>query len=169
MELEPFFRELASHPALLSLAQALLGPKLMLAQSMLLMKPPHVGGAKVWHQDNAYFALHPPKCLGLWVACDPADEENGCMHIVPCSHRGGLRPHGGTGDEYGLSQPPLEEDILAVPLQPGDALVFHCELFHYTPPNKTERRRRAIQYHYMASDVEKQENQYPFEPEFTFD
>ena len=164
-----FFRELAFHPALLSVAKSLLGPKLTLTQSMLLMKPPHVGGAKVWHQDNAYFALSPPKCFGFWFACDPTDEDNGCMHIVPGSHRGGLRPHAGEGDEYGLTDPPNPDEILAVPLQPGDALVFHCELFHYTPPNRTSRRRRAVQYHYMAADVEKTENQFSFEPELYFE
>ena len=79
------------------------------------------------------------------------------------------RPHAGEGDEYGLTDPPNPDEILAVPLQPGDALVFHCELFHYTPPNRTSRRRRAVQYHYMAADVEKTENQFSFEPELYFE
>ena len=164
-----FFRELASGPALLSIARTLLGPKLMLAQSMLLMKPPHTGGPKVWHQDNGYFELDPPACFGFWIACDPTDVDNGCMHIVPGSHLKGLQPHAGAGDDYGLAVLPRPEVIRPVPLQPGDALVFHCELFHHTPANRTARRRRAIQYHYMSAGAEKKKNPFPWEPEAYFE
>ena len=163
-----FFRELARRPALLETARDLLGPQVALAQTMLLMKPPEISGPKVWHQDNGYFALRPPHCFGFWIACDPATEANGCMHVVPGSHHGGLQPHAGPGDEFGLVDPP-QNDILPVPLQPGDGLLFHCELFHYTPANRTPQRRRALQYHYMANDVVKAPNQFPWEPELDFE
>ena len=163
-----FFRELAQRPALLQTARDLLGPQVALVQTMLLMKPPEISGPKVWHQDNGYFALRPPHCFGFWIACDPATEANGCMHIVPGSQRAGLQPHAGPGDEFGLVEPPAA-DILPVPMQPGDALLFHCELFHYTPANRTTQRRRALQYHYMAADVVKTPNQFPWEPELDFE
>ena len=72
-----FFARLARHPRWLEIAHALLGPRLNLVQSMLLMKPPHCSTAKVWHQDNAYFRLFPCQLLGFWVACDAATVENG--------------------------------------------------------------------------------------------
>ena len=163
-----FFRELSHDHRLLSIAKQLLGPQISLAQSMLLMKPPQVGGEKTWHQDNAYFRLDPPACFGYWIACDPARIENGCMHVVPGSHRQGVRPHAGEGDEYGLVDRPHEEEIVAIELEPGDGLLFHCELFHFTPANKTTHRRRAMQYHYMATTVKKTYNQFPWEPEIHF-
>ena len=164
-----FFRELAHHPDLLNTARTLLGARVTLVQTMLLMKPPEISSPKVWHQDNGYFALRPPHCFGFWIACDPVTEANGCMHIVPGSHRRGLQPHAGQGDDFGLTEIPAPEDILSVPLQPGDALLFQCELFHFTPANRTTQRRRALQYHYMASDVAKTPNQFPWEPEIGFE
>ena len=163
-----FFRQLAHHPNLLVTARKLLGSKVTLLQTMLLMKPPGISGPKVWHQDNGYFSVSPPACFGFWIACDPATVANGCMHIVPGSHHHGLQPHAGSGDDFGLTEIPVAEEILPVPLEPGDALLFHCELFHFTPPNRTAQRRRALQYHYMASDIVKTPNQFPWEPEIDF-
>ncbi|MBM82740.1 MAG: hypothetical protein CMJ78_19430 [Planctomycetaceae bacterium] len=149
-----FFRGFAARAEWLDVARALLGPDVYVLQSMLMMKPPECSGTKVWHQDNAYFRISPPKVVGLWVACDEATVENGCMHIVPGSHRNGIAPHSGDGDNYGMTDAPNDNEVLAVPLQPGDALIFHGELFHFTPPNQTSQRRRALQYHYAACGCE---------------
>jgi len=148
-----FFRRFAFHPRLVAIAQDLLGPDLFLAQSMTLMKPPQVSTPKVWHQDNAYFRLAPPDVVGFWIAGDEATVENGCMHILPGSHRSGVVEHAGAGDEFGIVDPPRNDQVLAVPLKPGDALVFHGELQHFTPANATNRRRRSLQYHFAASHV----------------
>ena len=149
---DPFFRELARHNTMAGWAHRVLGGPVMLMQSMLLMKPPVVSGEKVWHQDNAYFRLVPNDVIGFWVACDDTNVDNGCMHVVPGSHRSGILPHTGEGDLYGLAAPPEygSAAVLPVPLRAGDALLFHGELCHGTPPNQTDSRRRALQYHYAA-------------------
>jgi phytanoyl-CoA hydroxylase len=157
------FRDLAFHLKLTEIATAILGPELLLMQSMLLMKPPNCSTDKVWHQDNAYFHLSPCDVFGIWIACDEATVENGCMHIVPGSHKRGLRQHAGGGDEYGCVQPPKPDDVLPVPLQPGDALIFHGELLHHTPANRTQRRRRAVQYHYATANCQRRPGEHPFE------
>lgn len=146
-----FFRNLAFLPKMVGIAKSILGPDIVLHQGQLLMKPPHFGGEKVWHQDNAYFRLEPNHVFGFWVACDDATVENGCMHVLPSSHTRGIAEHAGAGDEYGLVTPRSLEDAVPIPLKPGDALVFHGELYHYTPPNRTDKRRRAVQYHYASS------------------
>lgn len=162
-----FFRELTFHPGMLTIVAGLLGSDLKLVQSMLLMKPPYVREPKVWHQDNAYFRLRPNKVLGWWIALDSTDESNGCMHVIPGSHLAGIDSHEGTGDLYGLSKQPSFGEALAVPLRPGDGLIFHGELHHGTPPNKTKTRRRALQYHY-ASALCKSESKPEREPEVIF-
>lgn len=152
-EHDSFFRNLAAHPGMSGWARAILGERVTLMQSMLLMKPPTVSGEKVWHQDNAYFRLVPNEVLGFWVACDDANVDNGCMHVLPGSHRAGILGHGGEGDLYGLTEPPdySSPAVHAVPLRAGDALLFHGELCHGTPPNQTSGRRRALQYHYASA------------------
>ena len=164
-----FFRDLAFHPRLVAIAQALLGDDVFLAQTMLLMKPPHVSTEKVWHQDNAYFRLSPSDIFGFWIALDEATVENGCMHVVSGSHRRGIVEHDGTGDLYSLTETPPPESVTPVPLSPGDALIFHGELFHYTPENRTDRRRRGIQYHYASSQTTRDGRGHwlDFEPELS--
>jgi len=145
------FRSLAHHPGMVGIAVDLIGQDVALFQSMLLMKPPRFGGQKVWHQDNAYFRLEPNDVFGFWIALDDADVENGCMHVIPGSHREGIGEHGGVADDYGLSSAPTADDAVACVMKTGDALVFHGETYHYTPPNTTDRRRRALQYHYAST------------------
>jgi len=145
------FRRLAFHPGMGEIATGLLGPDVKLFQSMLLMKPPRFGAPKVWHQDNAYFQVRPPNVVGFWVACDEATPANGCMRVVPGSHSRGLQPHDTGRGDLGLIVEPPEREVVAVPLKPGDALIFHGEIFHFTPDNTTPRRRRALQYHYASS------------------
>ncbi len=146
-----FFRRLAFHPGMVEIAIGLLGPDVKLFQTMLLMKPPHFGTPKVWHQDNAYFQVRPSDVLGFWVACDETTPANGCMHVVPGSHRQGIQPHDTSRGDLGLIVEPPEKDVVALPMKPGDALVFHGEICHFTPDNTTGRRRRALQYHYASS------------------
>ena len=145
------FRSLAHHPVMVGIAVELIGQDVALFQSMLLMKPPRFGGQKVWHQDNAYFRLEPNDVFGFWIALDDTDVENGCMHVIPGSHREGIGEHGGVADDYGLSSAPAQNTAIACIMKAGDALVFHGETYHYTPPNKSDRRRRALQYHYGST------------------
>lgn len=159
----PLFRRIGFHPKMIEIATALLGPDVTLFQTMLLMKPPHFGGQKIWHQDNAYFRLVPNDVFGFWIACDDADAANGCMHLIPGSHKAGIAEHKGMQDDYGLAQPPSIHDATACAMRAGGALVFHGEIYHYTPDNTTDRRRRALQYHYGASHCRSSEES-PFPP-----
>ena len=160
---DPFFRQLAFHPRLLEIARALIGSEIALMQSMTLMKPPRVSTPKVWHQDNAYFLRTPCDLFGFWIACDRATVENGCMHLVPGSHLQGIVVHAGAGDEFGIVETPSPDSVVAIPLDPGDALIFHGQLFHYTPANQTELRRRAVQYHYVSRNTNRLNRPTPFD------
>ena len=152
-----FFRNLAFHPKMAAIATTLLGPDVNLLQSILLLKPAHFGGAKIWHQDNAYFRREPNHIIGFWVACDDATVQNGCMHVIPSSHTLGIVEHGGLKNDYGALRTPSVEEAISVPLKAGDALIFHSETLHSTPPNRTATRRRSIQYHYASSKCRRTE------------
>ncbi len=162
-----FFRKLAFHPKMAAIATALLGPDVVLLQSIMLLKPPRIGSAKVWHQDNAYFRRNPNHIVGFWIACDDATVENGCMHVLPGSHTLGILEHGGFKNEYGTLKTPSFEEAVAVPLKAGGALIFHGELLHGSPPNNTAERRRSIQYHYASSKCRRSEGweMYKVKPE----
>jgi phytanoyl-CoA hydroxylase len=148
---EPRLDALARHPRLHRALELLIGEPCRLIQDMALLKPARVGSEKPWHQDMAYFDWSPPeKVLGVWLAIHPATVANGCMHVIPGSHREGPVPHVHARDcQIEDSRVPVERCV-AVPLQPGGALFFASLLQHGTPPNESPERRWAIQYHYAG-------------------
>ena len=130
----------------------LLGEGRVLFQEMALVKPPRIGSAKPWHQDAAYFRITDPGLVvGVWIALDEALRANGCMEVIPGSHLNGGMPHVHAND-FNLCQimpDKIELDKrLPIEMQPGDALIFHGMIQHYTAPNNSNLRRRAVQFHY---------------------
>lgn len=155
VQYEPRLNDLTLHPGIQTVLRRLLGEPCRLIQDMALLKPPHIGTEKPWHQDMAYFGWSPPeKIVGVWIALDPATPENGCMHVLPGTHREGPVPHTHARDcQIADDRVEVERDVMA-PLEPGGALFFSSLLHHGTPPNASSRRRWAIQYHYAALSAE---------------
>jgi len=73
-------------------------------------KPPYKGGPTIWHQDHPYWpVLQPPDLVSAWLALEDADVENGCMHVVPRSHRWGKYDEGTVGireEDWGPAHDP---------------------------------------------------------------
>lgn len=137
---------------------ALMGRGRVLLQEMALVKPPKVSGEKPWHQDAAYFRGSDPNLMfGVWIALDPATRENGCMEVIPGSHLGGPVPHIPAED---INLCTIRPDLVrldkrvALPMDPGDVLIFHSLIHHYTAANRSDRRRRALQFHYHQVGLE---------------
>ena len=155
VEFEPRLKTLAvAQENIQRILARLLGETPILIQDMALLKPPHVGTEKPWHQDLAYFSWGPPeKVIGVWIALDPATAENGCMHVLPGTHLEGSKPHFHVRDcQLADESVEVERDTLA-PLAPGGALLFHPLLHHGTPPNSSPNRRWALQFHYRAASA----------------
>src|SRR6185295_17050526 len=130
----------------------ILGEGRVMFQDMALVKPPRIGSEKRWHQDAAYFRVSDPGLIvGVWIALDRATRENGCMQLVPGSHLAGPAPHVPMPD---VNECHIRPDLvhadqrIAIEMEPGDALVFHACLHHFTAPNTSGLRRRAVQFHY---------------------
>ncbi|PZE22829.1 phytanoyl-CoA dioxygenase family protein [Paenibacillus xerothermodurans] len=147
----------AHHQGTLDLiARLFAGEKAVVVQDQALLKPPSGGAEKPWHQDMAYGALaYDRSVIGMWTALDPAGLDNGCMHVIPYSHRQGAVPHYAERDwQLCDSSVDVERDV-AVPLKPGGALFFSGLLHHGTPPNFSDKRRRALQIHYAPESARK--------------
>ncbi len=150
-EYDPRLKAMAENPVLLSIARRLIGTELKLLQEMALLKPARVGREKPWHQDTAYFLYEPlDMIIGTWTALDAATVENGCMHVIPGSHRDGPQPHYHVRDCQMADDTIQVQRDVAVPLQPGGVLFFSGLLHHGTPPNQSPQRRRALQFHYAS-------------------
>lgn len=147
-------RAMAEDPGLLGLVRRLLGDALpQLFQDMALIKPPF-GREKPWHQDHAYFnvPIETP-IVGVWIPLEQATPENGCMHMIVGGHKKGPRTHFKRRD-WQICDTAIERgDRLAMPMRPGDVLLFDGKLPHGTPTNQTDQYRWAVQYHYRPADT----------------
>ncbi len=143
---------LAHHPAITGIVAAMLGGDPVMFQDMALLKPPGGGREKPWHQDNAYFHLVPgTPIVGVWIALDEATLANGCMRVIPGSHRDGPVRHAFLRDlQICDGDVPVERGT-AVPLPAGGLMFFDGLLQHGTPTNLTDTRRRAVQFHYTVA------------------
>ncbi|MCX5659395.1 MAG: phytanoyl-CoA dioxygenase family protein [Planctomycetota bacterium] len=157
---DPLLKSLCEHRALVGAVEQLMGEPSVMAQDMALLKPPFFGVAKPWHQDNAYFRWTPPeKVVGAWIALDEATIDNGCMQVVPGTHKAGPVAH------FHLRDCQIPDDRvatarkLAVPLRPGGCLLFSGLLHHGTEDNTSPARRRALQFHYRGASCRQMSDQ----------
>jgi phytanoyl-CoA hydroxylase len=155
VEDEPRLKALAFHPPLLAVLRRIIGAaELVMFQDMALIKPPWIGREKPWHQDLAYFNLPlDTTVVGVWLALDEATVDNGCMMVIPGSHKQGAVIHFRRRDWQICDTDVHLDGAVAVPLRPGSCLLFHGLIHHGTPANRSAKRRRAVQFHYRAAGV----------------
>lgn len=149
--LDDIFRHLLFKSEILDIIEALMGtPAIRLYHDQALYKPALHGDIVPWHQDNGYWRLDPPEAMSIWIALDDADEENGCMWVIPGSHRAGAAEHQRAGRYIAQLKADADESLaVPVPLPAGSAMIHHCQTLHMTKPNHSPRQRRAWVMHYM--------------------
>ena len=145
---DPFFANLAQQTAANGLLAELLRGEPVLMGVETFNKPARVGSGVPPHQDNAYFCQAPPDVLTIWIAIDAATEANGPIIYLKGSH-GGMhshRPSGVAGNSMGLAKMPPHDDadLFRGTLEPGDALVHHCQTIHWSGPNNTDKPRCGL-------------------------
>jgi ectoine hydroxylase-related dioxygenase (phytanoyl-CoA dioxygenase family) len=149
---------LARHPAILDRVEDLLGPNLQLYYSMGMLKAPREGFAAPWHQDFAFFPHGRTEILACMVAIDDATPENGCLRVVPGSHRMGILNHYKDGKFTGIYQgdtaafdAPGGHALL--PVRAGGLLLWHVMTLHGSAPNRSEHPRRAVVLEYKNPEA----------------
>ncbi len=156
VEFEPRMKAMAWHQNLQRVVSRLLEAEPELFADQALSKPPGIGREKPWHQDHAFFNLPMgTPIVGTWTALDEATLENGCMHVKPGTHKEGPVVHFRRRDwQICDDHLDLNRDV-AVPLEPGGVLFFDGLMHHGTPANRSESRRRALQFHFIPADTER--------------
>ena len=128
---------------------SILGPNVCFTHQQFVCKTS--GDSEVfWHQDSGYGQLEPLSDLTIWIALDDTDESNGCLFILPESHKYGLQPHDARG---ALRSTEVAEAGVAIPMHQGDALLFNGHLLHRSPSNNTSKSRNALYLRYCTPDV----------------
>ncbi len=153
------FRDLVVNPAIgAEIAQLTDARTVRLWHDQVQYKPAAVGGVNMWHQDAPLWpTLAPMTQVTAWVALDDVDMENGCMSMVPGSHRWGDRM-AFLRDVNGFAGLPAEfeghpVEVRACPVRRGEVHYHHALTWHGSSANVSGRPRRAVALHYMTEQT----------------
>ena len=152
------FLNIARIPAILNMVEQLIGADFALWNSSFFAKPARVGTKTPWHQDGEYWPIRPLATCSVWIAVDAATPENGCLRVIPGSHRRReLGRHDFNGAD-GLSLPlelrSAEFDAATardVVLEAGQVSLHDVYLIHGSEPNRSGNSRRGMTLRYMPT------------------
>lgn len=122
-------------------------------QSMLFAKPPGLPG-QAWHQDERFIPTRDRSLVGAWIAVDDATVENGCLWVLPGSHRNGyIWPTRAHDDPVEFDQSDQahgfdESAAMPVEVERGSVVFFNGYLLHKSHRNRSDGNRRALVNHY---------------------
>jgi len=158
-------RQLATDPTLGAIAARLMRTEeVRLWHDQLLYKP---GGGQAaathsgnigWHQDSHYWQCTVYELITAWVALGDVTQDNGCMQVVPGSHRWGLLDG---SDFFNTDLEALKAsiegqsgrkfDLVPCELKAGQVSFHHCLTVHGSGPNRTDSPRRSHVIHLQPS------------------
>ena len=154
---DPFWVRLVADHSLLDIAEQFIGPNIALFASAYICKPPHDGQPVLWHQDGSYWPLNPMQVVSLWLALDDSTPENGCMRVIPRSHKselGRLLPRTDipnvllSGMDESRFDPGEATDVV---LRAGDVSIHHPNIVHGSDPNYSDHRRCGLTIRYIPT------------------
>ena len=153
------FRLLLRDDRLVDVTRALIGPNVKCVHSVLFVKAPGEPG-NAWHQDEFFIPSRDRSITTAWIALDDATIANGCLHVIPGSHRSGVlypmrRHHNPDLDraEEAFGFPYTPDDSVPVELEAGSVVFFNGYLLHGSYPNRSESSfRRSVQFVYMSAE-----------------
>jgi phytanoyl-CoA hydroxylase len=156
----PAFYDLIFNPKIVDVVENLVGPDIQLHHTKLNLKPPSRDARFEWHQDYPFFPHTNFDLLAVMIMLDDSTEENGCLKIIPGSHKWGPRNHLFASDGAFSSQ--LEDRRVledptrwkTVPVPAGGMELHHCNMLHSSGPNRgpVDNQRSAIVIQYRAAD-----------------
>jgi hypothetical protein len=157
-KLSPLMRQTLAHPAVVGALTRVIGPDVKAMQSMLFTKGEGKPG-QAWHQDEFFIPTRDRSLTAAWIALDDATIENGCLWVLPGSHRPGViypdRDHDDPRFDCSIEAydfPYQDSDAVPVEVTAGSVVLFNGYLLHRSLPNAAVAGlRRALVNHYMSA------------------
>lgn len=150
------FLELARDPQIVEQVAQLIGDDVILWGCQIFCKPGGDGLETPWHQDGHYWPIRPLATCTVWVALDASTRENGCLRVIPGSHRDRvLLPHlKEDRDDVVLNQRTDDAAFDAaravdIELEPGQMSMHDVYMIHGAAANRSPRRRAGVAIRYM--------------------
>ena len=163
LQYEESFLKYCLNEKILNLVEQLIGKDFALWNSSFFAKPALNGHATPWHQDGQYWPIRPLATCTVWLAIDDANVENGCLRLIPGTHKSRIDLHrhlvnaheGGGYDiketnEWMFCDHPQAIDLH---VKAGQLVIGDARLLHATHPNRsTERRTVLLGWYYRKSN-----------------
>ncbi|QDT77480.1 1-deoxypentalenic acid 11-beta-hydroxylase [Gimesia maris] len=153
------FTQLVNHPALVNRLSQLLGPDYVMPlahHNCIMTKQPEFSSDTMWHQDIRFWSFERRELISVWVALGEENTDNGCLKVIPGTHRMTFEPH--RLDERIFLRPDLPENqelietSVSAELHPGDILLFHCRTFHAATRNFTDQAKFSVVFTFRPAD-----------------
>jgi ectoine hydroxylase-related dioxygenase (phytanoyl-CoA dioxygenase family) len=163
----PWVYAIASNTTILDVVEQLIGPNILIWSSRWFSKMPGDKTYVSWHQDATYWGLSPLKIATAWIALSESIPENGCMRVIPETHKMSLLPQIEThapnnaltrGQEIAVDVD--EKRAVDIALRPGQMSLHHVLIVHGSKANTSDKPRIGIAVRYIAPEV-KQDGQRP--------
>ncbi|VDL62468.1 unnamed protein product, partial [Nippostrongylus brasiliensis] len=156
----PVFKRMSFHDKLKQVIRGINYEEPKIVQSMYIFKQPKIGGAVTDHIDATFLFVEPiDHLVGLWIAVDDADEENGCLAFIPGSHKRSsvdyrfVRTHKTDGSpllKFTGERPTYDQSkFVSVPVKKGSLIIIHGLVVHKSEPNTSTKSRHAYTLHIM--------------------
>lgn len=158
-KISPIMHRYLSQRTMVDVLSKIISPNVKCMQSMLFIKAAGKPG-QAWHQDEFYIPTRDRSLTGGWIALDDATVENGCLWVIPGSHKRGIlwpqhahedKRFDCAGETYQF--PYTDDDAIPVEVRAGTIVFFNGYLLHRSLPNKASTGfRRVLVNHYMSAE-----------------
>ncbi|MBI3866772.1 MAG: phytanoyl-CoA dioxygenase family protein [Planctomycetia bacterium] len=155
----PVFTRFVSAPPLADRLKQMLGPRVVMPlahHNCVMTKQPRYSSETGWHQDIRYWSFERPELVSVWLALGPETPENGCLYVIPGTHKVHFSRDRFDGELFLRTDLAENEALIAqkvaVPLEPGDVLFFHCRTFHAAGRNLTGQTKYSVVFTFRPAD-----------------
>ena len=159
--ISPIFNKVCLNKNILDAVESIIGKNILICGTTLFIKNPDEKGFVSFHQDAKYIGLEPHNWVTAWIAVTDSNEENGCMRMVPGSHKDNIKYHKQNFDEGNLltrGQTIENVDLeMTEPLilKAGQMSLHHPKVIHGSGINKSKDRRIGfVVQSYIGSNVD---------------
>jgi hypothetical protein len=150
------FLELAMHPPIVDMVEQLIGPDVILWGCHVFCKPAEEGFETPWHQDGHYWPIRPLATCTVWVALEPSTKSNGCLRVIPGSHRDKVLHEHLHEDREDLTLNQRMADgtfnethAVDLELEPGQMSMHDVYMIHGAAANRSQQRRTGVALRFM--------------------
>ncbi|MFT4584151.1 MAG: non-heme Fe2+,alpha-ketoglutarate-dependent halogenase [Gammaproteobacteria bacterium] len=154
-----WLNDLVRDARVLDPVEQLIGPNILIWNTIFWVKEAGSKSFVSWHQDTQYWGLSNDKVVTAWIALSPAPIEAGCMRIMPGTHRRTLRHEDRYHNDNMLTRGQEiddgldENDAVHMPLAAGEMSIHNYCLAHASGPNDSTDRRIGISLHFLPPDT----------------